>query len=423
MTNFKNGAIGTILTAPSGTSGTSTVLNSGQGSLMPTVPYYATAYPQGVIPNPTNWEIVQVTARSTDTLTIVRGQKGSTARTWAAGWILANGIYEDDLFSSSITYGETLTGTPNGATTAFTTASVFTAIEVFKNGVRMREGGSNDYTITAGNVGVTFNTAPATSSVLVANYIVGSTAMISGSNSLITDETPAGSVNSLNTAFTTANAYIPGSLQVFVNGMKQKRGTHFTESSPGTGGFTISDAPTTGDDVMVSYQFVQSTTGNADTVDGIHASSTATANQILPLNGSSKYPVSVLPSGSLVRLGQNSHAGSTLTTSYVTHATVTATSSGGIVEAKFEARVGNGNSGAVRDFTARVTCDGVAITPSSMNYISLYLSGSTTYLSYTYTFNSTPAAGAHTWNLQFLASAGSAVVVSENRLEINEVIA
>lgn len=301
MANFKNGAIATILTPPSGTSGTSTVVNSGQGAnYSATFPFYATAYPPGVIPMPSNWEIVRVDARSTDTLTIVRAQKGSTARTWSAGWILANAVYDDDLFTSSLSAPEVLGGTPNNSTTAFTLSQVYTMVNIFKNGRLMREGAGNDYTISGTTV--TFTSAPLTGDTLMAQGITGSQLMISGSNSQIFDETPSGAVNSSNTSFTTANPYVPGTLRVFVGGDKQKRGVHFTETSPGTGGFTMSDAPWSGDDMMVDYQFVQSVTGNADTVDGINANTTATANNLMPLDANAKFPLTLISSPARVRV-------------------------------------------------------------------------------------------------------------------------
>src|SRR4030095_1502988 len=91
---LKDFAYGTVLTAPSpATSGTSLVLNAGQGALMPTVPFNATVWQLGVQPSTTNAEIVTVTAISTDTLTIVRAQEGTSARA----------IVTSDQFAATIT--------------------------------------------------------------------------------------------------------------------------------------------------------------------------------------------------------------------------------------------------------------------------------------------------------------------------------
>lgn len=79
MTIFANFTYGTVATAPSPTtSGTSLTLTSGQGALFPTPPFNCTVWPANVQSLSTNAEIVTVTAISTDTLTIVRGQENTT---------------------------------------------------------------------------------------------------------------------------------------------------------------------------------------------------------------------------------------------------------------------------------------------------------------------------------------------------------
>lgn len=191
--------------------------------------------------------------------------------------------------SSSWVFNEAPSGSVNGSNTTFTTSGTPAGLILSKNGVVMKPGGA-DYTLSGSTI--TMTSAPATGAVLLATYGTTSVSYINGSNSLVTDETPAGSVNSSNTAFTTAQSYIGGSLKVFVNGLKQKTGTHFTETTPTSGIFTMSDAPLTGDIITVEYQKVSSVSGNADTVDGIHANSTPTANQLVPLGSDSKFPIS-----------------------------------------------------------------------------------------------------------------------------------
>lgn len=67
----------------------------------------------------------------------------------------------------------------------------------------------------------------------------------------VKNEVPGGSVNSSNTAFTTASAFQTGSLRVYLNGIRLKGGgTDFTE---GTQGFTMTVAPTTGGILLVDY--------------------------------------------------------------------------------------------------------------------------------------------------------------------------
>lgn len=81
-----NFAYSLVATAPSpATSGTSLVVTAAQGVLFPGVPFNATIWPVNSQPITTNAEIVTVTAISTDTLTIVRAQEGSVARTVIIG--------------------------------------------------------------------------------------------------------------------------------------------------------------------------------------------------------------------------------------------------------------------------------------------------------------------------------------------------
>jgi len=85
----KNFAYGVVATAPSpATTGTTLVLGSGQGALFPdpaVVNYNVVVWPTGVAPTAANAEIVRVTGRSTDTLTIDREEESTTARTIVAG--------------------------------------------------------------------------------------------------------------------------------------------------------------------------------------------------------------------------------------------------------------------------------------------------------------------------------------------------
>lgn len=90
MDPFKNFAYGTVLTAPSpATSGTSLVLNSGQGALFPAPAtdgaFNVVICPANTQPLSANAEIARATARSTDTLTLTRTQEGTSARTVVVG--------------------------------------------------------------------------------------------------------------------------------------------------------------------------------------------------------------------------------------------------------------------------------------------------------------------------------------------------
>jgi len=82
----KNFPYSLVATAPSpASSGTSLVVTAGQGALFPAVPFNATIWPTAAQPLATNAEIVRVTNIATDTLTIVRAQEGTAARTVVVG--------------------------------------------------------------------------------------------------------------------------------------------------------------------------------------------------------------------------------------------------------------------------------------------------------------------------------------------------
>lgn len=98
MANKKNLASSLVATAPSpATSGTSLVVSAGTGASFPAVPFFATITPFGQLTTAANSEIVSVTAVSTDTLTIVRAQKGTTAKSVATGWVISNGVYAEEV--------------------------------------------------------------------------------------------------------------------------------------------------------------------------------------------------------------------------------------------------------------------------------------------------------------------------------------
>lgn len=81
-----NFAISNVATAPSpATTGTSLLVAAGHGPRFPSPPFNVSVWPQGQNPDPTNAEILRVTAVTGATLTIVRGQEGSTARTIVVG--------------------------------------------------------------------------------------------------------------------------------------------------------------------------------------------------------------------------------------------------------------------------------------------------------------------------------------------------
>lgn len=82
-----------ILAAPVSDTATSATLVTGYGATMPVVPFKMTFTPFGQLSTKGNSEIVLVTARSGEVLTIERAKGGTTARSFEAGDIVSNGIY------------------------------------------------------------------------------------------------------------------------------------------------------------------------------------------------------------------------------------------------------------------------------------------------------------------------------------------
>lgn len=82
--NLANAVVGTMTAS---TTATTIPLVAGYGATMPAVPYFMTFTPPGQLSTLGNSEIVLVSARSTDSLTVVRGQKGTTAKLITTGWL------------------------------------------------------------------------------------------------------------------------------------------------------------------------------------------------------------------------------------------------------------------------------------------------------------------------------------------------
>jgi hypothetical protein len=75
---------------------------------------------------------------------------------------------------------------------------------------------------------------------------------VGGSAIFETGETPSGTINGSNATFTSAHAFVPESLEVFLNGLRQKLVSDYVS----TGGTTIvfSISPTVGDSISINYQ-------------------------------------------------------------------------------------------------------------------------------------------------------------------------
>lgn len=121
MANRKNLANGELAAAVT-SSATTATLKSGQGSRMPATPFFVTVTPKGEMSTVDNSEVWNVTAVTTDALTIQRGQKGTTAKAFAVDAIVANGVYTEDLDEKanvSHTHSTTDLTATGGTTTSF----------------------------------------------------------------------------------------------------------------------------------------------------------------------------------------------------------------------------------------------------------------------------------------------------------------
>jgi hypothetical protein len=159
-----NNASGTLATAISA-SDTGAVLTTGDGAEFPVLTagdyFYATlTSTQGT------QEIVKATARSGDSLTIVRAQEGTTAQSFAAGArfelrVTVQSVLDAIQDSEKDTTATTASGT--GSQVAFSVTNGFTAIYI--NGVYQNR---NTYTVTSGTV--TFSAAPPLNSIIEVVY-------------------------------------------------------------------------------------------------------------------------------------------------------------------------------------------------------------------------------------------------------------
>jgi hypothetical protein len=159
-----NNASGTLATAVSA-SDTGFALTTGDGAEFPTLGagdyFYATITSSGG-----TQEIVKATARSGDSLTVVRAQEGTTAQSFAAGSrfelrVTAASVLDAIQDSEKDTTVVSATGT--GSQVTFSVASGFTAIYV--NGVYQNR---NTYTVASGSV--TFSEAPPLTSIIEVVY-------------------------------------------------------------------------------------------------------------------------------------------------------------------------------------------------------------------------------------------------------------
>jgi hypothetical protein len=74
---------------------------------------------------------------------------------------------------------------------------------------------------------------------------------VGGAATQVWSETPTGTIDGVNTSFTTAHAYSTGLLAVFLNGLRMRRSADYNETSSTS--FQFINAPLSGDSLSVDY--------------------------------------------------------------------------------------------------------------------------------------------------------------------------
>lgn len=159
-----NNASGTLATAVSA-SDTGVALTTGDGAEFPVLTagdyFYAT-----LTSTAGTQEIVKATARSGDSLTIVRAQESTIAQSFAAGARFELRVTVQsvlDAIQDSETNTTVINATGTGSQVAFSVTDGFTAIYI--NGVYQNR---NTYVVTSGTV--TFTEAPPDTSIIEVVY-------------------------------------------------------------------------------------------------------------------------------------------------------------------------------------------------------------------------------------------------------------
>lgn len=150
MDALANFARSSIVTAPSpAISGTSVVVEAGQGTYFSAVSFNAVCWPPDVEPSRANAEIVRVTNIATDTFTITRAQEGTTAQPIGVGWQIAQTVtallFTQVLaalqtLSTQVPASDSLTNSTTNEQQFATTYTVLTGTLVAGKGVRVIAG-------------------------------------------------------------------------------------------------------------------------------------------------------------------------------------------------------------------------------------------------------------------------------------------
>lgn len=126
------------------------------------------------------------------------------------------------------------------------------SLEVGANGLQVKQGAAGQvYVANAQGVLTPVTLSGDVSSVTSGGEVTLVSNVLKATN-YITRETPSGSVNGTNTAYTLAHTPVAGSESVFLNGILQDPGAGNDYTISG-GTITFADAPVSGDKIRVSY--------------------------------------------------------------------------------------------------------------------------------------------------------------------------
>ena len=270
---FTNNAVAT-LSASINTAATTITVTSGQGALFPVLSsgdyFYAT-----IIDSSNNIEIVKITARSTDSLTAVRAQENTTARSFIGGdqislRVTAAGLNnfaaqdKDNSFTGTNSFSGTTSFTGGVGTTTFTNIPTFT------NGILpILNGGSGSATAT-GSGDLVLATSPTIATPTI------NTPTISTPSISTPTITTYGSIKALfETATITASApTAPTNFDVMTQAVQyytSNASTNFTLNFRGNGSTTLNSILGIGQSVTVALMVTNGTTAyrpNVFQIDG-----------------------------------------------------------------------------------------------------------------------------------------------------------
>jgi hypothetical protein len=150
---------------------------------------------------------------------------------------------------------EVPSGTVNGSNVSFTLAGIpnpAASMALSRNGLLLKQ--ALDYTLSSNSILFLTGAVPQTGDTLVASYRLAVSLPGVG---FVDGETPAGTINGVNNAFTiTQSPNPPGSLSVFRSGVRLKSGADYTVNGTSLT-FVAGHVPQTGDVLQCSYRIAQ----------------------------------------------------------------------------------------------------------------------------------------------------------------------